>query len=257
MFPSIDPVIFQIYGPIALRWYNLAYMLGLGGGLFYCRYLIKTFPELCITKKHLDDFLSWAVVSIVVGGRLGEILFYPDPLLSNDIWQIFRVWEGGMSFHGGVLGLLAGLYLFSVKYKISIFNLGDCITAAAPLGLFFGRIANFINDELYGTITAVPWAIAFPSGEYLPRHPSQLYEAFLEGVLLFYVLYIAYFKFHLFRKPGLISGLFLIGYGSARFVVEFFREPDGMFLSLTTGQALCIPMFLGGIFLLTRKPKSI
>lgn len=258
-FPSIDPVIFQIYGPIALRWYNLAYIVGLGGGLFYCRFLINKFAELNLTKAQLDSFLSWAVLSIIMGGRLGELIFYPEASFWQDGWQLFRVWEGGMSFHGAVVGLLFAFYLFSKKYRISIFNLGDCVTAAAPMGLFFGRIANFINDELYGRITSVPWAVAFPSGGYLPRHPSQLYEAGLEGICLFAVLQISIFRFQAFRKPGMVSGLFLTGYGLSRIIVESFREPDGIIsfgtFLITTGQLLSLPMVIGGIYLIKRRSK--
>ena len=256
-FPAVDPVIFQIYGPIALRWYNLAYIIGLGGGLFYCRFLITRFSYLHLTKEQIDSFLSWAVLSIIIGGRLGEILFYPDHSIWQDGWQAFRVWEGGMSFHGAVIGLLSAFYLFSKKNRISIFHLGDCVTAVAPMGLFFGRIANFMNDELYGRITNVSWAVAFPSGGYLPRHPSQLYEAALEGLFLFALLQISVFKFGALKKPGMVSGLFLIGYGLSRIIVEFFREPDGIFslgcLSITTGQLLSLPMVMGGIYLIQKK----
>jgi phosphatidylglycerol:prolipoprotein diacylglycerol transferase len=255
-FPQIDPVIFQIYGPIALRWYNLAYIIGLVGGLFYCRFLIKRFPELNLTKDQLDGFLSWIILAIIIGGRLGEIVFYPHESFLKDGWKILRVWEGGMSFHGAVIGVFAAFYFFSKKHNISIFNLGDCVTAAAPIGLFFGRISNFINDELYGRVTSVPWAVAFPSGGYLPRHPSQLYEAFLEGLLLFGCLYTAMFHLKALRKPGTISGLFLIGYSFSRALIEFFREPDGVIhllnIPITTGQLLSLPMALAGIYLVWR-----
>ena len=258
-FPQIDPVIFQIYGPLALRWYNLAYILGLAGGLFYCRFLIKRFPELNLTKDNLDRFFTWAILAILMGGRLGEILFYPDFSFLKDGWQVFRVWEGGMSFHGAVIGLLTAFYLFSRKYKISLFHLGDCVTAVAPLGLFFGRIANFINDELYGGVTPVSWAVIFPSGGYLPRHPSQLYEAFLEGFVLFICLQTAVFRFNAFKKPGLVSGIFLMGYGVSRVFIEFFREPDRVFhvltVPITTGQFLSLPMILGGMYLVWAKDR--
>lgn len=259
-FPNIDPIIFPLYGPIALRWYNLAYIIGLGGGLIYCRFLLKKFPELLLSTKNLEDFFSWAVGGIIVGGRLGEVFFYFHDSFFRDPLQVFRVWEGGMSFHGAVIGLLLAFYLFSKKHKISIFHLGDCVTAAAPIGLFFGRIANFINDELYGRITTVSWAVAFPSGGYFPRHPSQLYEAFLEGVLLFIFLSVFIFRFQSFKRPCLVSSFFLIGYGLSRIIVEFFREPDGVItlgnLTLTTGQGLSFLMIFGGLYLLI-KSKTI
>jgi len=257
VFPNIDPVIFQIYGPIALRWYNLAYIIGLMGGLFYCQHLVRTFPVLHLTKEQIDKFLSWAIFAIILGGRLGEIIFYPQEAFLKDGWQALRVWEGGMSFHGATLGLFFAFYLFSKKEKISIYKLGDCVTAAAPIGLFFGRIANFINDELYGRVTNVPWAVSFPSGGYLPRHPSQLYESFLEGFLLFLLLFVAIYRFDALKRPGVISGLFSLGYGLSRFFVEFLREPDGLVrilnITLTTGQILSLPMILGGLYLLFRK----
>lgn len=258
-FPHIDPVIFPIYGPIALRWYNLAYMIGLLGGLSYGRFLIKRFPELALRKHHLEDFFAWAVLGIIVGGRLGEVFFYPNGFFEGDTLRIFRVWEGGMSFHGAVLGLLVSFYMFSKKNNLSIFHLGDCVTAVAPIGLFLGRISNFINDELYGRITSVSWAIAFPSGGYLPRHPSQLYEAFLEGLVLFLILSTAIFHFKAFKKPGFVSGSFLLGYALSRILVEFFREPDGIIhvlsIPITTGQLLSLPMVMGGVYLLTLNNK--
>lgn len=255
-FPNIDPVILQIYGPIALRWYNLAYIIGLGGGLLYCSFLTKKFPELHLSRTHLDHFFHWAILGVIVGGRLGEVVFYFHDSFLRDPWQIFRVWDGGMSFHGAVIGLLISFYLFSKKHKLSIFHLGDCVTAAAPIGLFFGRIANFINDELYGRVTTVPWAVAFPSGGYLPRHPSQLYEAFLEGFVLFILLSVSIFRYDAFKKPGFVSGLWLVGYGVSRVTVEFFREPDGFIsvgqIILTTGQGLSLLMIAGGIYLIKR-----
>jgi phosphatidylglycerol:prolipoprotein diacylglycerol transferase len=259
-FPTIDPVIFQIYGPIALRWYNLAYIIGLGGGLLYCSLLVKKFPELHLSTKQLDHFFHWAILAVIIGGRLGEVVFYFHQSFFQDPWQILWVWDGGMSFHGAVIGLLIAFYFFSKRHNLSIFSLADCVTAAAPIGLFLGRIANFINDELYGRVTTVPWAVAFPSGGYLPRHPSQLYEAFLEGFVLFILLSVFIFRYQAFKKPGWISGLWLTGYGVSRVIVEFFREPDGLIslgqITLTTGQGLSLVMIAGGIYLLGRRQST-
>ncbi len=251
-FPSIDPVIFPIYGPIALRWYNLAYMVGLFLGWVYCRYLARIYVP-AITAKILDDLLVWSLVGIFLGGRLGHILFYEPSLYFQNPLYILKTWEGGMSFHGGLMGVLIAFYLFHKIKKAPFSSIIDLAAAAAPIGLFFGRIANFINDELYGRVTSVPWAVMFPSGGYIPRHPSQLYEAALEGVGLFLLIFffIKYKKALL--KPGYVSGLFLLGYGISRFFVEFFREPDGFFSILTIGQALSIPMIMVGIYLILPK----
>ncbi|MEI8320503.1 MAG: prolipoprotein diacylglyceryl transferase [Alphaproteobacteria bacterium] len=253
-FPHIDPVIFTIYGPIALRWYNLAYMLGLMLGWAYCRQLIRLSPS-TITLKNLDDLLVWSLIGIFIGGRLGHILFYePSIFLANPL-NILKTWEGGMSFHGGMMGLIVSFYIFHKKYKIPLPRLLDLAAAAAPIGLFFGRIANFINDELYGRPTDVPWAVLFPSGGYAPRHPSQLYEAFFEGAVLFGVLLYFILKKDALKKPGILSGLFLVIYGASRFFVEFFREPESWISIFTTGQALCIPMVAVGVYVIAYVKK--
>lgn len=248
-FPHIDPVIMPIYGPIALRWYNLAYILGLLLGWRYCLYLIKLQPTR-IDKKDLDDLLVYSLVGIFIGGRLGHLVFYDFTFLIQNPLIVFKTWEGGMSFHGGLLGILLSFYIFHRIKKIPFGQLMDLAAAAAPIGLLFGRIANFINDELYGRITSVPWAVLFPAGGYLPRHPSQLYEAVLEGLGLFLLLLFFILHRNALKKPGQVSGLFLVGYGTVRFFVEFFREPDGWVSIFTTGQALCIPMIIGGIYVL-------
>ena len=253
-YPEIDPIIFQV-GPFALRWYALAYVLGLIGAWRYCRWLTQRPPGL-ITAEAFDDFLVWATLGVVLGGRLGYILFYkPDYYLSHPL-EILTIWEGGMSFHGGLLGVLLAMLLFARKQKIDFLNLADIVCCAAPIGIFLGRLANFINGELFGRAAdpaAVPWAMVFPAHmdpDQIPRHPSQLYEAGLEGILLFLVLF-GLVRLGWLKHLGRLSAAFLCGYGLARLSVEFFREPDqhlGFILpGATMGQMLSLPMILIGI----------
>lgn len=243
-FPQIDPVIFHVWGPVALRWYNLAYILGILGGWFYIGKIIESFPG-PISKKDLESLLSYVVAGVLIGGRLGHVLFYED-FSALGFWQIFKVWEGGMSFHGGVWGVMLSLFVFHKVHKISYLRITDLVAGAVPLGIFFGRLANFVNDELFGRVTSVPWAVRFPAGGYLPRHPSQLYEAMLEGLALLLLLYFFIFQKKKIRQVGFISGVFLIGYACARSVSEFFREPDGWIFFMTKGQFLSLILFLSG-----------
>ncbi len=253
-FPEIDPVIFQI-GPFALRWYALAYIAGLILAWRYCRRLALRPPER-IGPDAFDDFLLWATLGVVLGGRLGYVLFYkPGTYLENPL-EVFFIWHGGMSFHGGMLGVLVAMLLFARRLGVGFFSLADIIAAATPIGLGLGRVANFINAELYGRHAdpdKVPWAMVFPSDPEvpgLPRHPSQLYEALLEGLVLFLVLYLMVRRGAL-EQSGLLTGSFLIGYGLARIFVEFFREPDahlGFILQgISMGQVLSLPMILVGV----------
>jgi phosphatidylglycerol:prolipoprotein diacylglycerol transferase len=253
-FPAIDPVLIQI-GPFAIRWYALAYIFGLVLGWQYLRWLVRR-PGWQLTPEALDDLLLYVTLGVVLGGRLGYILFYrPDFYLTNAL-EILKVWQGGMSFHGGLLGVVAACALFAWRRGIAILEVGDAIACAAPIGLFLGRIANFINAELWGRPSDVAWAMVFPGGGPLPRHPSQLYEAALEGLLLFAVMT----WFALRPRPpaseGRLVGIFLIGYGIARSIAEMFREPDahlGFLLGgLTMGQLLSLPMVLIGILLIVR-----
>lgn len=251
-YPQIDPIAFEI-GPLAIRWYALAYIGGLLLGWWYCRRLTARSPDGNVTVQAFDDFLLWATLGVLLGGRLGYVLFYmPGYYLENPA-QILVLWEGGMAFHGGLLGVVAALLLFAWKRGIKVFALSDVVACAAPIGLFLGRVANFINAELYGRPADVPWAMVFPGGGPLPRHPSQLYEAILEGLLLFIVLFVVQRRGGLTR-PGLATGVFLAGYGVGRFAAEFFREPDAFlgFLALgtTMGQLLSIPMILAGAALI-------
>ncbi|NLH80583.1 MAG: prolipoprotein diacylglyceryl transferase, partial [Phyllobacteriaceae bacterium] len=228
-FPAIDPIALQI-GPLAIRWYALAYVAGILIGWWYLKRLVgldrlwggRPRPN----ETELDDFVLWATLGIVLGGRIGYVLFYnPEHYLAHPN-EIPMLWGGGMSFHGGFLGVVAAMALFTRKKSFPLLTLFDLVAAAAPIGLFFGRIANFINGELWGRAADVPWAMVFPHGGILPRHPSQLYEAALEGVVLFAVVGHLVFRTGLLSRPGVIAGLFTAGYGVARFIVEYFREPD-------------------------------
>jgi phosphatidylglycerol:prolipoprotein diacylglycerol transferase len=253
-FPSIDPVIVQV-GPFALRWYALAYVAGLLLGWFLTKRLV-TRPGWRITPEDVDDLLFYITLGVILGGRLGYVLFYNLPSYLEDPAQILMVWQGGMSFHGGLIGVLIAMGWFARSRRVPFLDVADAVAAVTPVGLLFGRIANFINGELFGRVTDLPFGVVFPHGGPEPRHPSQLYEAFLEGlVLLVIVQWIARWP----RTPqnaGLIGGVFLFGYAVARFTVEFAREPDaqlGYLLGgLTMGQLLCLPMAALGLWLILR-----
>jgi len=251
-YPEIDPVLFAI-GPIAIRWYALAYIAGLVLGWRYMRWLSGREPVFT-TKQAIDDFLLWATIGVVIGGRLGYVLFYnPGYYLSHPV-EILYVWTGGMSFHGGFLGVVVAVVLFSRSLGVHPLRFGDLCALAAPIGLFFGRVANFINGELFGRPTDVPWAMVFPAGGPLPRHPSQLYEAALEGLLLFFILLAVELGTDWRSRPGLMTGVFVAGYGVSRFIVEFAREPDehltDLALGMSMGQWLSLPMILIGLGLI-------
>ena len=253
-YPDIDPVALQI-GPLVIRWYALAYITGILAGWWYARRLIRNWAS-PVSRQGLDDFVLWATIGIVVGGRLGYVLFYNlDQYLADPI-QILVIWQGGMAFHGGLVGVIVAAWLFARRRDFPALALSDLIACAAPIGLFFGRIANFINGELYGRVTTLPWGIIFPNGGPFPRHPSQLYEALLEGLVLFAVLAILARRPGLYLKPGLLSGAFLTGYGLIRFAIEFAREPDAqlglVFGPFSMGQALSVPLVALGIFLVAR-----
>ncbi|WP_062013191.1 prolipoprotein diacylglyceryl transferase [Aureimonas sp. AU4] len=266
-YPAIDPVFLQI-GPIALRWYGLAYVAGILCGWLYGRHLAGT-PRLWpngvspITREDIDDFIVWITLGIVIGGRLGSIIFYDFARVQADPLSALRVWEGGMSFHGGLIGVVVAMILFCRSHKVPLFSLIDVVAASVPFGLFFGRIANFINGELWGAPTSVPWAMVFPTGGPEPRHPSQLYEAGLEGIVLFLVLRVMTHRFGSLGKPRLTGGVFILGYGLARIFVEFFRMPDvqlGYLLGtswLTMGMVLSVPMLLVGLWgIATARPRA-
>jgi phosphatidylglycerol:prolipoprotein diacylglycerol transferase len=250
-FPAIDPVAISI-GPIAIRWYALAYIVGLLIGWRYCLSLAERPPRL-VDRQDVDDFLVWATLGVVLGGRIGYVLFYKPVYYVFHPLEALYVWHGGMSFHGGALGVTIAIVLFTRARKILLFAFSDIITAAIPIGLFFGRIANFINGELFGRPTQVSWGMVFPYGGSLPRHPSQLYEAFCEGILLFLVLFAAE-RLGARQRPGIVTGLFLTGYAVARMSGELFREPDAqlgyLVFGMTMGQLLSVPLVIVGVAIL-------
>jgi len=253
-FPAIDPVLIEI-GPFAIRWYALAYIFGLVLGWQYLRWLVRR-PGWRLTPLAIDDLLLYVTLGVVLGGRLGYILFYrPEFYLSNPL-EALAVWQGGMSFHGGLLGVVAASILFARRRRLPVLEVGDAIACATPIGLFLGRLANFINGELWGRPSDVPWAMVFPGGGPQPRHPSQLYEAGLEGVLLFLIMTWLALRPRTPGSEGRLTGVFLIGYGIARSIAELFREPDahlGFLLGgLTMGQLLSLPMVVIGILLVAR-----
>jgi len=254
-FPNIDPIALEL-GPLAIRWYGLAYLTGILLGWFYARRLATNAAlwgarPAPMTLVDIDDFLLWAAVGIIAGGRIGYALFYQPAAYLADPLAFLRLWEGGMSFHGGMAGTIIAMALFARRRGIPALSLFDVIAASATFGLFFGRIANFINAELYGRVTDVPWAVVFPGGGPEPRHPSQLYEALLEGVVLFLVLRLLTHRARALRYPGVVGGAFVAFYGLARFVVEFARQPDAHigFVAgfLTMGMILSLPMIAIGL----------
>lgn len=282
-FPDISPNLFevQLFGfTLALRWYALAYIAGLLFGWWVVRRAVTT-PRLWsgpapMTPDQVERFLTWAIVGVILGGRLGYVLFYDLPTYLADPMQIVRVWEGGMSFHGGFAGVVVAAIWFCRREKIPMLSMGDLLAIAAPVGLMLGRLANFVNAELWGRPTDLPWGVIFPGtaaqtcGALVgacARHPSQLYQAALEGLLLALVLFWLAFRRGWFRRPGALMGVFLTGYGIARFVVEFFRQPDAQFVSpgnpigwavqsggvgLTMGQLLSLPMIAVGLWFILR-----
>lgn len=264
-FPEIDPVIFQI-GPLAVHWYGLAYVAGILIGWFYARRLAMNAAlwrdnAPAITLAQLDDFLLWAAGGIVLGGRIGYILFYDlGSVLANPIRAV-EIWNGGMSFHGGLLGTTLAMIIFARRNGIAIWSLFDIVAAVVPIGLFFGRVANFINGELWGRLSSMPWAIVFPTGGPFARHPSQLYEAALEGLVLLGVLAWFIYGRRALKSPGLLTGIFVLGYAMSRIFVEFFREPDAQigYLAggwLTMGMLLSLPMALAGIWAIARARRA-
>lgn len=258
-FPEIHPVALEL-GPIQLRWYGLAYMFGILFAWLYMRHLVASNRlwggKSGIKPDHIDDLLIWVTLAIIIGGRLGHVLFYNPAYYAANPLEIFMPWKGGMSFHGGLLASIFVIYLFAKKYDIRVLSLLDVAAAAQPIGQLLGRVANFINGELWGRQTDVPWAMIFPGAGDIPRHPSQLYEAALEGILLFLILrYLTHSKLAL-QSPGLVGGVFIFGYGVSRIFVEFFREPvEGfgvMIGFLTPGMLYSLPMVLIGIYFIQR-----
>lgn len=254
-FPVFDPIAIAI-GPIAIRWYALAYIGGIVLGWLYARKIIRSERlwggKAPFTVLDFDDFILWVTLGIILGGRTGYVLFYNLGFFTQHPLEIFKLWTGGMSFHGGFMGCVIAVLLFGWKRHISVLSLGDVTCAVGPIGLLLGRIANFINSELWGrpADSSVPWAMVFPNGGPLPRHPSQLYEAGLEGIVLFILLALL-IRGGALKRPGLIIGAFATLYGLARITGEFFREPDPQlgFLwgGLTMGMILSVPMIIAGL----------
>jgi phosphatidylglycerol:prolipoprotein diacylglycerol transferase len=270
-FPIIDPVAFAI-GPVAVRWYGLAYVAGLLGGWLFARWLVRRDALWGAIKRpgtaELDDLLVWVAISVVLGGRLGYVLFYDFATYAADPLQIFAVWRGGMAFHGGLLGAILAIILFAGKHGYSPLSVFDIAAAVVPIGLFFGRIANFINGELWGRPAPdFAFAMVFPHGGPVPRHPSQLYQAFAEGPLLFLLILFVLSRAG-FHRPGLIAGVFGVGYAVARIGCEFFREPDPQLGFLfgeslgwlgggaTMGMLLSLPMLAAGLWLIARARRA-
>ena len=260
-FPDFDPVLFQI-GPFAIRWYALAYVAGILVGWRYAVAMVRDASLWAhrappVTPDQIDDLILWVTLGVIVGGRLGHVVFYTPSLIWTDPIEIVKVWNGGMSFHGGAIGVFVALILYSWRNAIDVWRLGDLTAAAVPIGLFFGRIANFINGELWGRPTDLPWGVIFPgSGDGVPRHPSQLYEAALEGLALFLVLRWATHGAKLLNRRGVVMGMFTAGYGLIRVALETVREPDTYLpdfpLGLTMGMMLSIPMIAFGLWLILR-----
>ncbi|MGZ8298630.1 MAG: prolipoprotein diacylglyceryl transferase [Allosphingosinicella sp.] len=248
---GLSPTLFD--WPFPLRWYSLAYLAGILVGWWYLMKLIDR-PGAPMARRHADDMVFYATLGIILGGRLGYVLFYrPDYYFADPI-QVLKLWDGGMSVHGGVLGVTLGILWMARKHKLDWLRVHDYVACCVPFGLFFGRLANFVNGELWGRQTDVPWAIVFPDGGEVPRHPSQLYEAGLEGILLFLILWFLFWKTDARYQPGKLVGAFLLVYGLSRFLVELVRQPDqgleNLSWGLTMGQTLTVPMVLGGAWLI-------
>ena len=281
-FPKFDPVLVHIWGPFGIRWYALSYIAGL---LLGWAFIVRLLRDKSLWKNapfdgkppasldEIGDFVVWATLGVIIGGRLGWVLFYgtflcgispgagfctgppgheslPADFLVHP-WRIVAAWEGGMSFHGGLIGVIVAMWLFARRRRLDLIQLGDIVACAAPIGLFFGRIANFINGELWGKPSDVPWAMIFPNArDNIPRHPSQLYEAGMEGLVLFFIMLVCLRRFRLHEKPGLLGAVFLTAYGTFRFVAEIFREPDTPFIGwFSLGMAFSLPMWLGALYL--------
>ena len=248
---GLDPVVFEI-GWFKLRWYSLAYLAGIALGWWYLLRLVAQ-PGAPMARRHADDLVFYATLGVILGGRLGYVIFYrPMDYLRNPI-EIPQLWDGGMSFHGGVIGVSLGILYLAWRNGLAWLRIHDYVACCVPFGLFFGRLANFVNGELWGRPSDLPWAIVFPTGGPVPRHPSQLYEAALEGLLLFAVLWFLFWKTDARYQPGKLVGFFLLVYGVSRFLVELVRQPDAglddLSWGLSMGQTLSVPMILGGLYL--------
>ncbi len=261
-YPNINPVWFEIPLPgtdraLPIRWYSLAYIGGIVAAWWYLMKLIAV-PGAPLARRHVDDLVTWVTLGIILGGRIAYVIFYDFPRYfgpEGHAGDVVRLWEGGMSFHGGLIGVTLAVLIYCLRQKIGFVRVMDYIACTIPFGLLFGRLANFINGELWGRVSDVPWAMVFPGAGDLPRHPSQLYEAFLEGPVLFAILWWLFWRTEARHEPGRLAGSFLIGYGLFRFKVEFVRQPDAQLTAfaaatgMSMGQWLTVPMLLGGAWL--------
>ncbi|QWK76974.1 prolipoprotein diacylglyceryl transferase [Ochrobactrum sp. BTU1] len=264
-FPNIDPVIFSV-GPLAVHWYGLGYVVGIMFAWWYGKKLLRNHRlwgnnQPPMQPEALDDFVIWAALGVVLGGRIGYVLFYNFSYYLSNPLAIPAVWDGGMSFHGGTLGTTIAMIWFARSRGIKVWSMFDVIAAGVPVGLGVVRVANFINSELWGRVSDVPWAFYFPNGGPEPRHPSQLYEAFLEGFVLFFVLLLLVWVGKKLKAPGFIAGTFVLGYGLSRIIVEFFREPDAQLGYLfggwlTMGMILSLPMMIIGLWAMWRANRA-
>jgi phosphatidylglycerol---prolipoprotein diacylglyceryl transferase len=249
---GLSPVALQL-GPFALRWYSLAYIAGILLGWWYLGKMIDA-GDAPLSRPQLDEFITWATLGVIIGGRLGYVLFYDLAKFAADPVSIFKLWEGGMSFHGGAFGVLVAVVVYARMHQLRWLRILDYVSCVTPLGLMFGRLANFVNGELWGRPTGTSWGVIFPDAGPEPRYPSQLFEAGLEGAVLLLVLGWLFWLTPARRYPGLMSGVFILGYGIFRFIVENFREPDRQLgilsTGLTMGQSLCIPMIVAGLWLI-------
>lgn len=258
-YPEISPIAFSL-GPIAIRWYSLAYLFG----ILIAWFLIlrnNDKNKLGYTKQHIEDLVFYITLGIIIGGRLGYAIFYGGSEMWLKPWKLLELWKGGMSFHGGIAGVIIATWLFACKFNFKFLAITDLIALYAPIGMFLGRIANFINDELWGRTTNVPWAVRFPNGGYLPRHPSQIYEAIFEGIVIFVLVNWLWRYKTLRNNNGIISAIFVILYGVFRISMEQFRQPDAhlgfFFGTITMGQILSIPLIIIGILILVIKANKI
>lgn len=260
-FPDISPIAFEI-GPLVIRWYALAYVVGILLAQRYMGWLDahRNTPPI-LGEKARDDVVLYGVIGIILGGRLGYVLFYNLEYYIDNLSEVLNVWQGGMSFHGGLIGIAVAFGLFARRHSIQPLKLMDLLGVVAPVGLFLGRLANFVNGELYGRVTHAPWGMVFPRGGPVPRHPSQLYEAGLEGLVLGLFLWFFATRTRALAYPGRLGGVFIAGYGLARFTVEFFREPDVQLgilaLGLSMGQWLCVPMMVLGGWLVVKSRNAV
>ncbi|WP_043831818.1 prolipoprotein diacylglyceryl transferase [Muricoccus aerilatus] len=257
LFPAFDPVAIAI-GPFVVRWYALAYIVGIVIAWQMARRLVQR-PPVAATPEQMDDFVTWATLGVILGGRLGYVLFYRPDIIWTAPWEVLYLWHGGMSFHGGALGVILAIALFAHRQRLPFLLFADRITSVVPVGLGLGRLANFVNGELWGRTTDVPWGVIFPHAGPEPRHPSQLYQAAMEGLILLVILQWIIRTPALRARPGFTAGAFLAGYGIARIIGEFFRQPDPqlgfLFAGATMGQLLSVPMVLVGAWLMARSRR--